>query len=1027
MTEAEGVFIALQKLYDPLTTDKERKQCDNLLQCFQQSPDAVYFCIRCLYEPISGSPSASPLTQVMRVFAASTIYRIVSYEVNTAHNLQNQSSDVIPGKSAAICQQLWNLLTEPGALLDEYSVRNQISASIAILLLRCMHEYPYAVNEEKSTPRLIKMIEELIQNQTHQRDESDLTSVVTTNCAILLTLKSFTEENRSNRLKLGKEKRAECECMIQEDSHYVLQHVLCPIIAQINEIQQSSHSVLVYFLSMKCLANWLEAGKITAKLICETNLIPWAFNQASILSSVEGAFDVIQGCIQIAVKDTNLSLIEIITEHFVIFGEHISKQRPEDSREATLSIFTNAMVSSGQAFLTILIDFTLLTDSAYLVYKFLELLLDITVCTKLEIATLTMDFWMDFEAYFHGKDEDYSFELSLFSSRLWNGLLQRTEYPEDFLTLSITAREQFSSFRSAARNFFRSSASVTRAREDKFISSLVFQIIDQFEIRDDRRHSSAWWRRTEVLVHALSAVSKCICEADTIIIPRLFHCFAEEELMHPTLCQIIIVLLGVSSPWFARNPSYLETYAFKIWYKSFQFDMKHDTFTSSICRQSDHVGLISLKKLVSRCGKYMLNAQWINALLALFQSHYPTTDKAQTNMNIVLIVEAFATLLSNASYVEASMFLDQVIAHILLDMEGHQHFSAEMIRALRNLYEYLGIFAKSIPQRVSQEAIHPVLSVLQCRWKMLESMLQTYESSDHVNEQLYAMLIEIFESLRSLASGFASIMLPYLISRYTQTRVGVILRVLKSALCSYATDETSNELLQQMFVEVVRVTIETCPGSMDNTAEIWINFFNFVIAIGSSRPNILAKSKQLESVLSLVVPALKNCQNLELAKTILLFMLEVGSWYKEGLRIPMDHRKNSETNEKIVLCQQIQFVLIDKGLLYQVLATLLHTAGKCLPFDFLKVVVEAIRSCWLCFGSDHINDLVKVLLMDDRFLGSQVAIETRTAFLATISREDCVQNPRKFRRVIVSFCDHFTKYQARKSTHLYRDSTISAM
>nr|CCA15489.1 conserved hypothetical protein [Albugo laibachii Nc14] len=1028
MTEAGAVFIALQKLYDPHTNEKDRKQCDNLLQCFQQSPDAVYFCIRCLHEPISATLSATPLTQAMLVFSASTIYRIVSCKIHSPFNLQNQSSDVMLGKFAEICQQLWNLLTKSGALLDQYSVRNQISASVAILLLRCIHGYSCAATIEKKTLRVIGMIEELVQNQTYQRDDTDLNSVITTNCAILLTLKSFTEENSNNRLRLGKQKRAEYEFMIQEDSKYVIQHVLCPIIAQMNSIPENFHSVLVYSLSLKCLANWLEVGRIPAGLICEIDLVSWIFTQASTLSSVEDPFDVIQVCIQIAVKDTSFTLIEIIARHFVIFGDRILNRGIDDSTEATLSIFTNAAVSAGQSFLSLFIDFTLLTPSAYLVYDFLELMLGITMHTGLETATLTMEFWIDFEAYFHGKDEAYSTELDTFSSRLWSGLVERTEFPENFLTLSATAREQFVAFRSATRNFFRSSASVTRAREDKFISSVVLQIFDQFEIRDDTRHSSAWWRRTEVLVHALSAVSKCIREEDTSIIPRLFEYFAQEESMHPSLCRIIIIFLGVSASWFARNPTYLETHALNIWLKSFTIDESYDILAASASRPTDHIGLVALKKLVSRCGKYMLNPHWLNALLALFRSYYhPAIAKPQMKVDIVMIVESLAALLSNASYVEASLILDQIVAHVIDDMQSHQHLSDGMVPSVCSLYEHLGIFAASIPQKVGENGVHPVLNTLQCRWELLEGLLRTYDNSDHVNEKLYAMLIQIFQNLRSQASGFVCSMLPYLIDRFTHTRAGAILHVLKSALSSYPGDEASNELLKQILVRVVEDTTETNPERMDDTAELWIEFFDFVIAIGSSRPNILAKSQKLELLLHLVVPALESCQNLELARMILQFMLEVGSWYKEGLRIPTDQRNSSETDEKMMLCQQIQFVLIERGLLYQVLATLLLTAGACLPFKFLEIVTEAIRSCWLCFGSDHSNDLLTKLLMDERFLGSQVAPEMRATFLATISREECVQNPRKFRRVMVSFCDHFRKYQARKGTHLNRDFTFSTM
>jgi hypothetical protein len=105
----------------------------------------------------------------------------------------------------------------------------------------------------------------------------------------------------------------------------------------------------------------------------------------------------------------------------------------------------------------------------------------------------------------------------------------------------------------------------------------------------------------------------------------------------------------------------------------------------------------------------------------------------------------------------------------------------------------------------------------------------------------------------------------------------------------------------------------------------------------------------------------------------------------------------------------IQTLFFEKDVQYHMLAALFNAAAGGMPPTLLEKVAEAVRSCWLYFGRQRSEELLQRLLADDGYLGPHVAARFRGEFAVNISKPECIENSRKFKRVLGAFCDHFRR------------------
>uniref|UniRef100_K3W788 Exportin-1/Importin-beta-like domain-containing protein n=1 Tax=Globisporangium ultimum (strain ATCC 200006 / CBS 805.95 / DAOM BR144) TaxID=431595 RepID=K3W788_GLOUD len=1008
--EVSVVSEALSQLYNPLSSPRMRRRADSLLQNFQRTPEAAQTTLRVLQAPIVDKES--PQLKAERAFAASTIYFTVASYVRK-YKLENpalwtederQQHEALSKEFGVLCQEVWNIMTGPNGIAEEFNVQTHLALTIAVILLR--------FHEQHSESTIVAAVEWLVQNQVNPIQD-DVTSNLT-NFAILLTLKVIPEEVENKRVKFSKTKRAQCEVMVHQSAPYVVKTVL-PTLAR--AIDADDKQVRLRGLLLKCFSSWVEYGNVPPTLIMESGLLDRAFQETMYPAFSEDALLVIREVVRACNNNACIPLMELVMKNFVLLGKHIVERlATNDAVGYCLKGCAVAMAECGQSFIMYFVDCTLDLQPGSLVYEFLDTILYFTAMNDLDISNETMNFWIDFRAYISGKHERRIADFEAFISRLLSILIERTEFPDDYESFPAAARERFMSYRNDVRAVFRSLATVTQASEDKFIVDAIHVIFRQYELYDAGHATPTWWKRTEVYVHALSALSKSIREEDTSLIPHLFELLARKEPSHRALLRTVTIFLGVMGHWFARNPSFLSVFAFEIISQSFEIPESHPTFPFRL-REEDHLGTVALKKLTHRCGAHFFNQRWLDAMLNLYRTNRATkgTKTACLDGNsLQLIVESVAYVVATVPYKDAVPVIEELCAIMFHDLAARfptlNADDDECVEFLCVLFAHLHVLAVKIPPQINQEVPHPLLRALQTHWTVIEGILRIFGTTEDVIGTFCGMLVALFDSIRSQALDLAAAIMPHLLEQFTRSFDGSFLNVIKSIIACAGDDDGSMASLTHVLVIVVESALShlATVDNADESAALIVSLLDLARRCGSQRPVILVRSNQLEALLVLVLHSLKS-QNPEVGQATLDFLLEVGSWYGEVLRTPPELLRSSEWEGKLELHQLIRTLFFEKDVQYHLLVALFNAAGGSMPPNLIERVAEVVRSCWVCFGRQRSEVLIHRLLADDGFVGAHVAVRARNEFAGTISKPECIENSRKFKRVLTAFCDHFRK------------------
>ncbi|DBA03312.1 TPA: hypothetical protein N0F65_011671 [Lagenidium giganteum] len=1013
--DASVVADALNQLYNPLSSPRARRRADSLLQRFQKCPDATHTSLRVLAPPIpvaTPTPEISAAIKAERAFAASTIYFAAAsytrkYKLDDAAHWTEEEKQMhisVTKEFGEICQQVWNILTGVNAAVEEANVQTHLALTVAVILLR--------FHEQHSDATVVSAIEWLVRNQ--QQSISDEVSSAATNYAILLTLKVMPEEVENRRVKFSKLKRIECQHVIQQSTPTVIQTVL-PSIA--NAIDSSEGQSRLRGLFLKCFASWVEYGNIPPGMLLESRLVDRCFREIMQPSYADDALQAIREIVRLCTNDSYVPLMEVVMKNFVLLGKHIMERTAaQEDLSFCLQGCATAIAECGQTFVVYFVDYTLELHPGSLVYEFLDTILYFTSMNDLEISNETMDFWVDFRTYISGKNERRMEDFEMFISRLLSILVERTEFPVDYENYPVAAKDRFAGYRNDVRAVFRSLATVNAASEDKFVVDAIHVIFNQYDQLQNGTVPSNWWRKTEVYVHALSALSKSIREDDTSLMPRLFDCLSRDEPFHRALSRTITVFLGVTGHWFARNPSYLNVYAYKILSKSFDMSEEHKLYPFRVRGQEDHIGAVSLKKLTSRCGAHFFNQMWLDAILYLYRTNRPTSNAKSIlkGNSIILIVEALAEVMATVSYKDALPVVEEFASIMFQDIASTYRTlnpdDEDSVSFLCELFDHLKVLATQIPPQIDQEIPHPVLCVLQSRWELLEGILQIYGSNEELAEKICSTLVGLFESLRTQAMELASALMTHLIEQFARSHNGNYLLVIKSILSCAGEDAESVASLTRVLVIVIESALSHIASTpnLDDNPMLVVSLLDLVGFCGAQRPMVLVQSNQLESLLALIIHTLKS-QNPDVGSASLEFLLEINSWYGEVVRTPQAMLKSPEMEGKVMMFEALQGLFFEKDLQYHLLVALFHAAGGGLPPTLLENIAEVLRSCWTRFGKQRMEELIMRVLADDGFLAPHVAAKARGEFAVTISRQECLDNSRKFRRVLSSFCDHYRK------------------
>ncbi|KAH7479115.1 mRNA transport regulator MTR10 [Phytophthora ramorum] len=1012
------VSEALHQLYSPLSSPRVRRRADSLLQQFQRSPEAAQTALAVLQAQIvdTGNAEHNALLRAKRAFSASTVYFTVAsyirkYKMDDPTNWTPEDRahhEALVKDFGQMAQDVWNVLTGPNGTQEELNVQTHLALTIAVILLR--------FHEPQGDTTVVGAVEWLVQNQ--QQPVSDSATATLTNFAVLLTLKVIPEEVENKRVKFSKVKRVRCEDMVHQCAAHVVRTVL-PSIA--TAIDASEEQVPLRSLLLQAFASWVEHGTVSPPVIIECGLLDRAFRETLVPASSVFALQVVREVVRICRHEEHVQLMELVMHNFVVLGKHLQERlaTSEESADFCLADCARAISECGQAFVVYFVDFTLDMRPGSLVYEFLDTILFFTALNNLDISNETMEFWIDFRTYISGKHEQRMYVFETFISRILIILIERTQYPEGFEAYPEATKERFFLYRSEVRNVFRALATVTIASEDKFIVDAIHAIFQQYEAADSGAPLPPnWWQRTEVYVHALSALSKSIREEDTSLVPRLFECLSRKEPSHRALSRTIIIFLGMTGHWFARHPEFLSTCAFKIVSNGFELTQDDPGFPFSQHGLGDHVGAVALRKLTLRCGSHFFNPLWMDALVNLYRSNRAAVGSPSSPClsgdSARLIVDSICHVLSTVSYKDALPVVEELGIIMFADLASRfNQLSADdesSVEFLCEMFNHLHVLATRVPLQMDQEISHPVLCVLQKQWDIVETILRVYGCSEEVVEQFSALLVGVFESLRSQALELASAIMPALLEQFSRSYDGSYLSVIRSIIGCAGDDEASAVSLTRVMVIVSESSISkiATDGSVDEHPGLTIALFSLVTTCGTHHPSILVQSNQLEAVLALALHAFKS-QNPDVGAATLDFLLELGSLYGQILRTPEALLHGSEFAGKLLLHQQIQTLFFEKDVQYHLLFALFNAAAGGMSPNLMEKIAEVVRSCWVYFGRQRSEELIRRLLSDSNFLGSQVSERARTEFLNYISTPTCVENSRKFRRVLNTFCDHFKR------------------
>lgn len=523
----------------------------------------------------------------------------------------------------------------------------------------------------------------------------------------------------------------------------------------------------------------------------------------------------------------------------------------------------------------------------------------------------------------------------------------------------------------------------------------------------------------EVYVHALSAVSKSIREDDTSLVPQLFEYLSRPAPRHPALARTTTIFLGVMGHWFARNRQYIDVFAFRIISQSFDVSATNDPsfpFRMRLHGGDDHIGTVALKKLTQRCGRHFFTPSWLDAMLALYRSsRMPGQRPTVSSDSVVMIVESVAHVAAAVSYQEATPVVDQLCAIMFLDLATRFPVLSladdASAACLCELLDHLHVLASHIPSQINQDSPHPVLSVLETHWDVVAGVLTEYGTHEDVMGKLSALLVAVFESVRAQALALASAIMPLLLAQFAHSLDASVLAVIKSIIACAGDDPESAASLTRVLVivcESALAHIVAATGGVDANASLVVALLDLARSCGAHQPLILVHSNQLEALLALVRHALTS-QHPDVGNAALAFLSDVGAWYGEVLRLPPDLLRSRALAGPVQLHELIRTLFFDKDVQYRLLVALFHAAGGSMPPALVERVAEVVRSCWACFGRQRSEELIQRLLIDDAFVGSRVAERARTEFAGTIAKPECIENARKFKRVLTAFCDHFRK------------------
>uniref|UniRef100_A0AAV1VMF1 Exportin-1/Importin-beta-like domain-containing protein n=1 Tax=Peronospora matthiolae TaxID=2874970 RepID=A0AAV1VMF1_9STRA len=1007
------VSEALRQLYNPLSSPRTRERADTLLQQVQRSPSAAQAALAVLQAPLVDTEDVehNAFVRIRRAFSASTMYgTVASFSTDNAGDWTSVDQDAPQHERddkhfKVMALDVWNVLTGLNGTKEELQVQTHLALTVAVLLLRIL--------EPQGDNIMARAVESLVENQ--QYPVCDGVTTALTNFAVLLTLKVLPEEVKNKRVHFTSAKRGQCNDMVTECAPHVVQTILPSIAAAIDA---SGEQEQLRGLLLQTVASWMDHGTVVPAVLIENGLLDRSFRETLVPATSVYAFQVVREVVYACRHGEHVELMEIVMRKFVELGKHIQERiaGSENSVAFCLVDSARAMSECGQAFIMYFVDCTQDVQSGSLVYEFLDTILVFTSSNNLDVSNETIDFWIHFRTYVSGKHEQHMCIFEPFISRLLTILIERTQYPEGFKYFSEADKERYHLYRSEVRNVFRALATVTVASEDEFIVDAIHAIFRQYEAADSSKLlPSNWWQRTEVYVHALSALSKSIREEDTSLVPRLFECLSRKEPSHYALVRTITIFLGVTSHWFARHPEYLSTFAFQIISNSFELTENDVEFPTSQRDTEDHVGAVALCKLTLRCGSHFFNPLWIDALVHLYRSNLAalgglTCERLMGN-SARLVVDSICNILATVSYENALPVVDELSAIMFADLAArYSQLTVVPVDFLCEIFDHLLVLATRVPMQVDRETSHPVLCVLQKQWGVLETIVCVHGCCEKVTERFCALLVGVFESLRSQALELASAIMPALVEQLSRSHDGSYLGVIRSIFGCAGNDEATAVSLTRVMIITSESSMNkiAADGSVDKNPGLTIALLSLVATCATYHPLILVQSNQLEGALALALHALKSL-NPEVEAAALNFLLELGSLYGQIRRTPDHLLQGSEFTGKMLLHQHIQTLLFDKDVQYHVLIALFVAGARGTPPNSVGKIAEVVQSCWVHFGRLRAEALIHRLLFDTNFAGSRVSERARTDFLDLVSTPACIEDSRKFKRVLKTFCDHLRR------------------
>ncbi|OQR85986.1 hypothetical protein ACHHYP_11112 [Achlya hypogyna] len=821
------VLSAIRKVLAGHTDPEERRRADAFLQTFQRTTDVLPVCM--------GLLQSEGLESHEHLFLVNTLYRALCSRGSRDHP-RFKGVDTTVGATELLgpCfQRLCQHVDASISLNSSFLIASQYACCVAVCLL--------ATTDGNVLGSL-----------------AQLTAATHASCgdmAVITVLQLLPEEVHNKRMLLRKEHRQLWEASVKAESSAILSTLeRCweAAVAQrangISALQTKRENRL-----LQTFGTWVVHGDVPPDAIAASPMMAAAFDTAAKLTPESDlALEVLQDIVYACTTASHAPLLRPLVAFSEALGSHALEHAHDLQPDLLVQIAATAAACGEQALMC-----GLLVPAA-MPRPFLDVLLGFACVHDTMAAAKALDFWVAFRSAMAAApgDEARHWDLAYVPAVLRHVVastaLDRCRDPN---------HDDVVQHRKDMRNAVRLLTQAAPQYQDELVQDLVCTIFTEFGDLGAGAADAhvATCYSIEAALHALSALTKSIPDADDTFMPRLLAGLAAlaspvHEFAARALLRTITVFLSVIPGWIEHHPPALP-WVHGILLKALA--CPEDAALCTMRNAEDHIGAVALLKLATKCAPVLRasDLDWAGTMLAVYRANLQPAP-VLSDKSLHLVLEAFACVAIGglADYYSAAAPVVAPLTALMCDTLATAFAHRAHDEALHVLVLVLGhltTLTQALPATASSSP-HPMLGVLERHWGALfQPLLGCAEVQPAVN----AFFAAVYRTLGPEAASVAMAVVPHLAAAYGATRSEGVVRVLQATLpCATESPALQSAILAALELVVLDNTRHALAS--DAAAARVESVGACVVAYGDYAPLLLAQSSVVPTMLAIVLQAL---------------------------------------------------------------------------------------------------------------------------------------------------------------------------